>query len=238
MNYPFLAQIDDTFDDGELRRRVRKVLRQMELLSEARAMTIGLGTHGGEPDHLPPETQKLAMRADGKPPRERSLFERYLWEFEQCPKRQDPQWAFRLLCACAERDLEHHLRGPGPSKIAGNLYGTLGEGQSRNGAAVEKEKGDELVRDYEGAPAAEVAQITQQRVEWVMKARELRGRDPETGLPKPEWFSWTPQRRRNEVATRALGQGMTQEQIAGELGVSVRTIRRFWPSERRRRHAA
>ena len=236
MDYPFLAAVDDGFDNGELRRRIRKVLSSMELLSEARAMTIGLGTHGGDPDHLPPELQKKgALVIDGKPPRERSLFERYFWEFEQCLTRPDPQWAFRLLCACAERDYEHHLQGGGAQAVAGGVH-HISEGQSRDGALVEKEHGDQLVHDYEGAPAGEVAQITQQPVGWVQKARELRGRDPETGLPKPGWKGWNKERRAIEVERRQEA-GMTQHEISADLSISLSTVKRHWPREDRRRAA-
>lgn len=239
MNYDFLAQVDEAFDGGELRNRIRKILRRMELLSEARAMSLEQSVHGGEPDNLPPGVRKETSIA--KPSRKRSLFERYLWEFEQCPKRADPQWAFALLCTCAERDYRHYLQGGGPSAVAGNMH-VLSPGQVGSAKEIEnfeKEKAREL-EQYEGAPASLVAEIIQQPVGWVQKAREkLMGCDPETGRPKEdrEWDGWSDERRRLEVA-RLLSKGMAEAEMEGELGVSYRTIRRYKPKREDDRRAA
>lgn len=210
----FLARIEDP----ELRERIRTVMARFELLSDSDAAALE-PSRGGKPESKAPAG---AM----KPRRDRGLFERYSHQFAKCVTRPDPQWAFRLLCAHAERDLDHYVNGPPESKQAGaiNFLGTV---QGRDGAAIEKEKGKEIVADYEGAPAGEVAAILQVTTGVVRKAREQNGRHAETGEPKAGWHGWTDEEKYAEVQKlKACGHGKAM--VANRLRVTPRTVTKFW----------
>lgn len=241
MNYPFLARIEDP----EVRKRARKVLVALELLCEAPAKPIGRATPSSDPDHLPKGTDKRAKVADlGKPGRHRPLFERYLYAFsfaERGETRPDPQHHYNLLTTFAERDHRHHTQGLPPGAVAGgHLH--LAEGQSRDGAAVQREKDAELVRAYVGVPAAEVAMFEGVRIEVVWAARERHDpkHDRDTGHPVSGWPGWTHEERFNRVQTLKTrkytnGKPVTQQWVASKLGTSRSAVQRYWermPQER------
>lgn len=241
MNYPFLAQIEDP----DVRKRARKVLVEMELLSEAPANPIGRATPSSEPDHLPKGTDKrTAVAKLGKPGRERPLFERYLYAFsfaERGETRPDPQHHYALLTTFAERDYRHHTEGLPPEKVAGNLYGQLAEGQSRDGAALQREKEAEIRANYVGVPAAEVAMFENVHIQFVWAARD-RGdprRDRDSGHPISGWPNWSDEQRYQRVQTlrtrrmASTGRRVTQDWVAAELGTSRSAVQRYWePRER------
>lgn len=229
MNYEFLPRIEDP----DVRGRARKVLCAMEMLPEAAGKPIGRSTPSANPDHLPPEIQKRG-RLTEKPPRERSLFERYLYAFsfaERGESRPDPAYHYSFLTTCAERDYRYHTEGLPPDAEAGSMS-HIGDAQGRDGAKVESEKGDELVRHYEGVIAAEVAMVEDVRIEWVWKVREQRGRDRDTGHPVPGWRGWDHEQRFQRVQTlktRKLdGKLVSQQWVAAELGTSRQSVQRYW----------
>lgn len=233
MNYPFLERIADP----DVRRRAKKVLCAMELLSENSAAPMGYSTPSSEPDRLPRGIAKRSKVAQlGKPGRDRPLFERYLYAFsfaERGETRPDPAYHYSFLTACAERDYRYYTEGLPPDAEAGSVS-HIGDAQGRDGAKVEAEKGDELVRHYEGVIAAEVAMVENVRIQWVWKARKQRGRDEETGHPLPGWRGWNHEQRFNRVQTlktrrdKRTGKLVTQDWVAAELGTSRSAVQRYW----------
>lgn len=214
-NYAFLAAIPNR----ALRSEVRQVLVALELISEAGTIAIGKSSTSSDRPLGPPGFAGIA--ASQCPPIERSAWEHYRWRFEEAVREA---WAerdvWRLLFE-AEREADqrrYHDEADVARRTALEPHRhEVTEPQIR-----------EAVLEREGMDSAKVSTDLKLPAGYIEKVRAEAGRDPDFGRPRPDWHSLTPEQKRQVVHTLAE-QGETQKITSRRLGVSLRTVKSYWP---------
>jgi len=212
--------------DAELRSEIRSVLAQLELLSDAKATTIGRSAPSSERPVGPPEFRGL--RAVDIPDEDRSLFEHYLARFQKLGRsgrpEQKPWW--RLLWE-AEDALKKRTVPPTESELA--LMVALVPNRTDDDQ-IEKALVKRVIEQYEGVDAFKVHLELKVPVGWVEHVREQEGRDPDLGEPRPAWRKLNPQTKYS-IVEGLKDRGLTQEEVARKLGIGLRTVGEYWPKK-------
>jgi hypothetical protein len=149
------------------------VLAKLELLSEARAGTLGDVISRGASEASPPPDAWVDGR-DGKrpPPKDRSLYAWYVFQFAHA----DEDWRRHALCFMAEKDYRERVHPLPEDRIAG-----------RPDRDPEEER--KLILDgCEGVSVVEVSFLWRVPPGWVRTIRERAGRRAEDGTERPTWF--------------------------------------------------
>lgn len=202
--------------DEKLRRRVREVLCDLELLAEgATSSTEGRTSHG-KPGTKRPPGARLDFDAAKPPPRER-LYGWHVWHLRSAVGDE-----LRLLRCCYQA--EHDV-----------MRVKWGMRDWRKGAERDRDYESpenferRIITFYEGVDSQEVGMIYEERHPAVIeKVRRDAGLDPRTGRPKDGWHTWT-EVEKVEVIASMLRRDMSQRQIAAELGLRSKTpIQKRW----------
>ena len=131
---------------------------------------------------------------------------------------------FDLLCYLAERDYERYRRRPSDTKRGPiSLRG-------KDGGDAEMEGMKRIVEWYEGLDALEVAILEECSLDHVRKARRVFRREESDGTERAGWKGWDDEFRW-KVVTEYRQEGYKQFEVAGKLGVSERTIRKYWSAK-------
>lgn len=169
------------------------------------------------------------------PSKDENLYQHYLWMFARALRLQD-QEQVRALCFAAERDWVKAIGRPSEDpkeRLAAQrrfILTTTGK------EPTEDELIDAAVRLYEGYPKEQAAAIEGCSVGFIEKARRRRRRRAEDGRREGGWRGWSDEERIARI--RELRQRhWKQEQVAGEFGVTARSIRPYWGHAEPRRAA-
>jgi DNA-binding CsgD family transcriptional regulator len=213
--FAFLGRIDDR----ELREEIRGVLRQMQLLSESRASAVSRSAPSSEEPDGPPGFEGLS--AVVCPPEERSLFEHFLWRFDDAVGREVPRKRLWFLLWDAEHALKTRVVPPSER-----------EREERVAMVLSRPDEDALKRyvlaNFEGEHAYRVHLQLKLPQGWIEKVREDDRRDPDYGFQRPRWLELSTAEKTEQVRTVAES-GCTQKEAVRRLGVSLRTVKAYWP---------
>jgi transposase len=234
-----------------LEQSIADVLRRLSLLSEApsaRALS-----DGAPPEDLPKDRRRESEQGFGRaqpkqhrksaipagvqldrdpnrpPPKDRSLHDWFLWQFDRAETR-DKRLKLYFL---AEQEYQRRTN-PDEARLA-RRRGELDERDIRDGGLSEREAAKRVAVEwdwYEGMPAIQVAIIEEQSEVWVRKARREHNRNPDTGRPLPPFKEWGEDRRREEIF-KCYSAGLSQQQAADHFAVSRQTVQRYWPKDQR-----
>lgn len=212
-----------------LENKIRDLLARLSTLSDAPASNLDPKTSHGSSDGKVPSgiNEKSRIRATNPnrpPPKERSLFDWYAWQFARAGDDYD-----RLLSLYLLGEREYMERSFADANRISLRKGELTENDVQDGGAAERESAVRIVEWYEGLSAQEVAINERQSEAWVRKARLAHGRNPETGRKLADFKGWNEERRHAEVAL--LSNRMGQKATADRLGVAKSTVQRYWPRE-------
>ena len=213
-----------TSGSSYLHEEIREVLVRLSTLSEAPASNFEPRTSQSAPGSIVP--MGASLRRDGRrpPPKDRSLFDWYVWQFQDAA--EEPQ---RLLSLYLLAEREYQERRFHDARRVGLRKGALTENDVQDGGAAERAAAERVIDWYEGLSALEVA-INERTTEvWVKKARRQNGRNPDDGRPLPEFYGWDEDARAAKV--RLLAETMSQGKAADHLGVDRKTVSRYWPVE-------
>lgn len=209
-----------------LEHRIRDVLGRLQTLSEAPAGNLEAHISRSAPESASPTGATLRAALSDRELRERSLYDWYVLQFERHPDDSARRLSLYLL---AERDYlertDREIREATVQKGSITAY-------SEDGAAVEGIHAMRVIEWYEGVHPRDVATAEGQTEAWVRKVRSHHRRDSQTGRPRSEFLDWDEGRRHREVAA-LHARGMSQQKAADKLGVSKRTMHRYWPAEAR-----
>lgn len=197
--------------DPEVRARARSVFARLALISEAPTSSFVKTGSRPKASSTPPNGARLSdLRSDRPPPRDRSLYDFYLWHLLRA------KTDYQRIRIINEAETAYHrsrVRIPKPDL------------PPDNDAAMRQ-----VVEDYEGLAPGEVARLLgsddESLVPWIMKARRTHGRKATDGRPRRPWEKWSLRERQEEIG-RMRESGLTQNEIAGELEISVRTVQRY-----------
>jgi len=205
--------------------RISDVLGRLALLADGATSNLDPDrTHHGAPESSIPAGVEL--RSSEKPPDKRrcSLFQWYGWHFDRT---EDPERRASLYLLAEMDYREFRFRVARRVELRS---GELVENDRADGGAAERAATERVIDWYESVPALTVAVLEDQREEWVRKARRMHGRNPDDGRPRAEWFGWDEDERRRQVA-KLFNRDMGQKTAADRLGVSKRTVQKYWPRE-------
>lgn len=215
----FLTQIAD----AELREEIRSVLRDMEVLSESRGTVVGRSSPSSEEPVGPPEYEE-GMSAALCPPEHRSLHDHFAWRFRNAVARKRSRKRLWFLLWDAEHALKTRVVPP-----------TDAERQERVAMVLSRPDEKALIKyvleTYEGEHSYRVHLQLKLPEGWIEKVREDAGHDPDYGFRRPRWRELTDAEKAEHVRQLQQG-GCTQAEATRRLGVSLRTVKTFWPSER------
>lgn len=216
LSFEFLAIVEDR----ELRSEIRAVLARLQLISEAKAATIGRSAPSSEKPVGPPEFRGL--RSIDIPSEDRSLFEHYLARFQElAEKATAPSKAWWYLLWEAEDALKRRTVPP-----------TEAEREVAVALVLNRADEEALIRcvleDFDGVDAFRVHLALRVPLGWVEAVREQAGRDPDHGEKRPAWRTLD-QKAKWTIVAELVDRGMNQKQVARKLGIGVRTVREYWP---------
>ncbi|HVQ60392.1 MAG TPA: hypothetical protein VMS60_15940 [Solirubrobacterales bacterium] len=206
-------------DDPELREEIRKVLREMQLLSESRASAVGRSSPSSEEPDGPPGFQELSAAVC--PPENRSLFEHFSWRFEDAVQREVKRKRLWFLLWDAEFALKTRAIPPSASEREERVAMVLSRPDEK--ALIKF-----VVDNFESEHAYRVHLQLKLPQGWIEKIREDSGRDPDFGYQRPRWTELTDGEKAEHVR-QLEATGLTQKEVGRRLGVSTRTIKRHWP---------
>lgn len=199
--------------DGALDTEMRRILRDMELLSEACSTTateVHVGS--GKPQTKPPPGVRLNLDSKRPPPRDQSLYLHFKWRYDRA--RNDLQR--RVIICQARVALRERKRGPEAWASRWNFN--------------EDDDVEILIQDGEGVHIAELAATTGWPPSWIKTQRERNGREPDYGKPRPKWQQLTKDERA-QVAHHHHSEGLSLRQAAKIVGVAPTTLHYYWPRE-------
>ena len=199
----------------ELELRRAKVLRELSMLSEAKAAGIVAFSAHAKPQGSPPPGVVLDRKAP--PSKDEDLAGWYQRMFDRHATNEHRTFA---LCLQAERDLWVRCHGASPSR---NMLTA-----NRATSDEEREAQERFVIDaYEGVHALEVSYLEEVPGGWVETVRERHGRRPVDGVAASDWQHHSDEVKAKLVTDLRDGE-KTQKQAARALRVSVKTVQRFW----------
>lgn len=149
----------------------------------------------------------------GPPSKDDSLYDYYLHEFAKALKSEDREAVERLV---GEAELDH--------------LKFIGKRPRVNLPDDDREARKQVVNDYPGKSPLEVCQAMggdARLIPWIKQARRDHRREVETGVPLPGWHGWDDERRVAEIRD-CRDKGWDQAKTAAKLGVSDRTLRKYW----------
>jgi len=195
--------------------RIRTILAKLQMLSEAKAGSIGRSSHDADSERVGPPGTKPDRPSSKPPPKDRSLWAWYEWQFAAAKD----DYRRRLLCYLAERDYENFHRRQ-PDRRRGVDDNTRGEAED------EATWSKRIVEWYEGVDILEVAILEDSSTGAIGKARRTHRRRERNGERLEGWEAWDDKRRLAEVTllkTRRMG----TQAMASRLGTSKRTVLRY-----------
>jgi hypothetical protein len=204
-----------------LEQKIRDVLARLSTLSEAPAGDLEEQIAHSSPVSAAPGDATLRDLSE-RALRDRSLHDWYRDQFAL--NASDAERLLSLYLA-AEREYfrrtipELHRRTAEKGSILA---------YSQDGAAVESIAAKQMIEEFEGVHALDVAIIEGKTEAWVIKVRKQHDRRPDDGRPRAEFLDWDDDRRRREVAALAANHG--QKVAADKLRISKRTLQRYWPT--------
>jgi hypothetical protein len=205
-----------------LHEKIRDVLARLETLSEAGAGNLEAQISKSAPESSPPAGGLIDTDRSAGTIRDRSLHDWYRTQFAN--HAENPERLLSLYLA-AERE---YLRRTVP-----DLHRRTAEkgsilAYSQDGAAVEGIAALQVIEEFEGVHALDVAIIEGKTEAWVIKVRRQHGRDPQDGRLRSPFHGWDEDRRRQEVASLARDD-LGAKAIGKRLGVDKNTIKRYLP---------
>lgn len=212
----------------DLDQRIRNVLAELSTLSEAATANLDPDKHHGAPDSSVPAGATLRLGSNQPPPKERSLFDWYVWEFTH--NAEDPE-TLEKLCDLAEQELKE--RREFDRERIDLRRGALTDNDVRDGGLAERVHGKRVVDWYEGKPAIVAAHIEKTTEAWIRKVRRQHKRDPDTGRARPAFLDWDEEERRRQVnllIAREWNEHQREigaRRLAEHFGVAVSTIQRY-----------
>jgi hypothetical protein len=206
-----------------LEQKIRDVLARLSTLSEAPAGNLEAQIARSAPESAKPGGATLRLRSDRPPPKARSLFDWYQWQFSHNAADRARLLSLYLL---AEREYLERTDREAREETAqkGSILA-----YSQDGAAVESIAAMRVIEWYEGVQARDVATVEDATESWVRKVRSHHGRNSDDGRPRSEFLSWDEDRRIREVAS-LHARGMGQKKAADRLGIAKSTLQRYWPA--------
>lgn len=209
----------------ELEARIKDVLIRLMMLAEGSTTSFDTHTSQGTLGSIIP----LGFREGDAPPKRDTAhpFVYWSWRFARAFQQQASGASFLRLYQLAERDYWVHKYFSASRKA--RRQGMLDDRDIRDGGLAEREAAKRVVDEYEGVSAGEVAYLFEDcSVEWVKKARRMNGRNPNTGVPQPEFLDLDEEERRRVVAA-LVARGMGSVKIAERLRVATNTVKKYWP---------
>lgn len=241
---------------------IRDVLAKLSMLSEVSAAGLEPHTSQGKssskvPSGVGDEVQR--SDPDRPPPKERSLFDWYVWKFQR--HQDDPKRLISLLLL-AERDyLTRRFHSPDraalrsgkvddedvliwscpvcqsverdwispQTPLCSHGHAEIEMTKVADGLLAERAAAERICEWYVGLSAIEVAIEEGVTEAWVKKARREHGRNPDDGRPLPEFYGWDEKTRSAKVLL--LAETMSQSAAADHLGVDRKSVHRYWPAE-------
>jgi hypothetical protein len=227
-----------------LDQKIRDVLARLSTLSEAKAsrqperavpsQVTGLkrGQMGqkqptGHFESGIPAGVRLDLDPDRPPPKERSLFDFYVWHFS----RADPEDHDRLLNLWLLAERDYHARALHIPRRVAVRSGEDAIGKL-SGEAAEREAAKRVVELYEGRSAEEAAVFEYTTVQVIHKARKMHKRNLDDGRPRPPFRDWSEVERRRQIAL-LIAREKHQDRIIGakaiakHFGVDKNTVKRY-----------
>jgi hypothetical protein len=207
-----------TLDD-----KIRDLLGRLSTLSEAPAGNLEAQISRSAPESSAPSGAEEFPRSNDDV-RDRSLFDWYRTSFER--NADNPERLLSLYLA-GERE---YLRRSDPRVHDRTVERGSIVALSESGSVVEEVAAIQVIKEFEGVHALDVAIVEGKTEAWVRKVRRQHGRDPEDGRPRPEFLDYDEDRRREAVAEQ-VAKGRGKKAAAKALGVNPDTVRRYWPEE-------
>lgn len=207
---------------------IQDVLAKLSMLSEVSAASLephtsGSATESSVPGGVSQGDAITPTDPDRPPPKERSLFDWYVWKFQR--HADEPERLVSLLLL-AERD--YLSRRFHVARSIELRSGQLTENDVMDGGKAERAAAERVCEWYVGLSPLAVAIEENVTEAWVKKARRQNGRNPDDGRPLPEFYGWHENVRRERVAL--LAESMSQGKAADHLGVDRKTVKRYWPA--------
>lgn len=216
--------------DRDLDERINQVLAKLARLSEVAAAKIGRTSSDSDSEGIPAGVDKKlrAQDPDRPPPKDRSLYDYYAWQFARA--RTDSHR--RVLLFLAETDLDQRVKQY-PGKFAERTAKPDEIGKTRN---------KRIVDWYEGIDSLEVAVLESAHAgycseENVKTVRRQDRRDERTGRKLPGWAGWDDETRTKKVG-ELLGKKRSLGAIAIELGTAKSNVQRVVDRIKRGRRRA
>lgn len=210
MKLTFLEQVEDP----ELRSEIRKVLLALEQLSEVSAAKLDKGSKASEEPIGPPGFQA--------PDESLSLYEFFCRRFRKARTNKE-RWSLVYEAEQAHRarvvvlDEDESVR-----MKAGTLHALSPDAEALK---------VHVLAQYEGWHIERVHHRLSLSKGWIEKIRMEDSRDVEWGAPlKINWRLSTNEEKRNLIRDLAVT-GRTQQDVAQNLGLSVRTVSAHWPTK-------
>lgn len=216
-----------TIDDAELRHEIRSLLAQMQVLSEARAANLSAGPKdSGDAGAAPGPPDFMGLGEADQPPKERSLYEHFLWRFRQLAAEKAPRKRMWFLLWEAEHDYRERVVPPSEQERLERT--ALQAHRPTQNSKEEEALAAHIIATTEGIHARKVSLDLRFPQGWIEKVRELGGYEPVMGTPRQPWRTLTIERKRELVAEQQQ-LGRTQVEAAKALGCGERTIKQYWP---------
>jgi DNA invertase Pin-like site-specific DNA recombinase len=219
-----------------LEEKIRDVLARLSTLSEAKASNLEPRTSHGASDSRVPAgvAERRPVQATDPhrpPPKERSLFDFYAWQFAHA----DPDDEGRLLDLWLLAERDYHARALHIPRRVAVRSGEDAIGKL-SGEAAEREAAKRVVELYEGRSAEEAAVFEYTTVQVIHKARKMHKRNLDDGRPRPPFLDWTEDERRRQVDL-LIAREKDQDRIIGakaiakHFGVDKNTVKRYLEPE-------
>lgn len=208
------------FGSGVLEDKIRDLLARLSVFTEAPAGNLEAQIARSAPESSPPGDSLRVVDNDSH--RDRSLYDWYLAQFIRHAGNPD-----RLLSLYLAGEREY-LRRTEPELHKRTAEKGSIVAYSQEGYVVEGMAAEQVVEEFEGIHALDVAIIIGKTEAWVLKVRRQHGRRPEDGRPRPDWHAWDEDLRRVKCAL-AAEEGLSMEAAANRFGVHRETVKKYWP---------
>lgn len=204
--------------------RIADVLARLSTLSEAPSGNLEAHISRSAPEATIPTGATTRHDSFRPPPKERSLYDWYRWQFDRHADQPSRLLSLYLL---AER--EYLLRTCREIAEEAAQRGSIAA-YSEDGALVESVRAKLVIEWYEDVHPRDVATAEGATEAWVRKVRRQAKLNPDDGRPRPAFLDWPEEERRRKVAACKI-EGLGQELTAQRLGVSKRTVQTYWPRD-------
>lgn len=191
-------------EDRELRERVRRLMIELMMLSDAPVANLNSSPGGGKPTAKPP-------------PRQDSLYEKYASKFAECCTDLVRVEATRIK---AQAELEAFRGGKDNEDRL-----TIERERSEQADTLN------LINHGQGIPAAILSARHRWPIGWIRHIRQRNNQDPDNGYPRPNWRELPERDRYHVIQGLREQEGLSQREAAMRLGVSKGNVQRYWDGQ-------